>query len=74
MSSVATLFLGGRRFIGSAYVDRPANGLFEMARRDVRIEEIKAGMTARLEVQFLGTHMIEITRRDGPRVHYKVLT
>jgi|tagenome__1003787_1003787.scaffolds.fasta_scaffold20194830_1 hypothetical protein len=74
MSSMATLFVGGQSFLGSAYLDRPANGLFDMARRDVRPEEIKAGMTARLEFQSIGTHTIQITRRDGPRVHFKVLT
>ena len=74
MSSKATLFLGGQSFIGSANLDRPANGSFDMARKDVRPEEIKVAMSARLEVHSMGTHTVQITRRDGPRVRFKILT
>jgi hypothetical protein len=74
VSSMGTLFVGGQSFIGSADLDRPANGLFDMARRDVRPEEIKVGMTGRLEVHLTGTHTVQITGRDGPRVRFKILT
>jgi hypothetical protein len=58
VSSMGTLFVGGQSFIGSADLDRPA----------------KVGMTGRLEVHLTGTHTVQITGRDGPRVRFKILT
>jgi hypothetical protein len=74
MSHIGKLRTGGQTFIGSADLDRPANGVFDLARRDVPAELIKVGMTGRLELSESGTHTIEIRRREGTRLHFKVLT
>ena len=74
MSEIGKLSVGGQSFMGSVTLDRPANGLFEVARRNVAPEDIHVGMTGRLAINSSGTHIVQITRRDGTRVHFKILT
>jgi hypothetical protein len=68
------LFVGGQSFIGSSNLDHPANGMFDLARQNIPPEDIHVGMTDRLEIDLSGTHTVQITGRDGPRVHFKILT
>jgi hypothetical protein len=68
------LSVGGQSFIGSVSLDHPANGLFDLARQNIAPEDIHVGMTGRLAIDSSGTHTVKITRRDGTRVHFKILT
>jgi hypothetical protein len=68
------LSVGGQSFIGSANLDHPANGVFHLARKNIPPNDIHVGMTGRLEIDLSGTHTVQITRREGPRVHFKILT
>jgi hypothetical protein len=74
VSHIGKLRTGGQTFIGSADLGHPANGVFDLARKDIPAELLKIGMTGKLEVPHSGTHTVEITRREGTRLHFKILT
>jgi len=74
MTQAATLSVGGQSFSGLANLGHPTNGSFDLDGSDVGSEEIHVGMTGKLEVHLSGTHVVQITRRDGPRVRFKILT
>ena len=74
MSHIGKLRTGGQTFIGSMDLGHPANGVFDLARKDIPAELIKVGMSGRLEVTQSGTYTVEITRREATRLHFKIWT